>query len=388
MRTLLCAALAVLLLWTPGWGFEVRSGREASLPAGQRVDDDLVISGDNVEVAGEVGGNLYAVGSTVNVRGAVEGSVAAFAQTVNWEGTAKGSVHLAGQTVSASGTTEKNLAIAGQTVTVADKTRVSRELLGAGSTVTVAGVASKGVRLAGNIVSFSGQTEGPLVLAGDRARIGAPAVVGGDLTVYGKRAPVIEPGAQIRGTTKYIVREQKAGRGRAHRRHPLLNFLGRFAVWGVLSLILLAIAPRMLTQGADTIGSRPAATFGLGLAALICGPVVAVLLMVTVIGIPAGLVLLATYLVLLALTGVFSSMFLGRKILGPRRARWGTLLLGVAVIALGAMLPYVGWLVSLLAVVFGFGAEMLWLGGALSRQRTAPPPPPPAPQPAADSPAP
>jgi len=47
-------------------------------------------------------------------------------------------------------------------------------------------------------------------------------------------------------------------------------------------------------------------------------------------------------LALLVLSGVFSSMFTGRKALGPRRATWAALVVGVPIVALAATLPVVG----------------------------------------------
>lgn len=383
MRLLRCVCFAFLLLCAPAWGYQVISGSQVTVPAGQKIDDDLLITGKSVEVAGEVTGDLYVFGNTVNITGPVGGSIYVGAQTVMWDGAASGSANLAGQNVNASGSAKRNFAFAGQNVTIADKASAGREMLAAGASVAAGGTAAKGTRLAGSSVVFSGKTEGPLTLAAETARVTGGAVVGGDLTSYGQRKPTIEPGAQVRGVIRHVPPKAEAGARRARHKHPIRGFLFRFGLWGVLGLFVLLIAPRMLSQSADSIGARPGACLGFGAIALICAPVAFVIVSVTLVGISVGLLVMGAYLIALLLSGLFVSLFVGRKILGPKRATWAALLLGVAVVALACMLPHVGWLISVVVVVFGLGAEMVWLGAALGRQRATPPPPPPsAPAPA------
>ena len=56
------------------------------LPAGEVVDDDLFIVGDNIIVDGTVNGDLFAFGGTVVINGDVHGSLVTSAQTVTING--------------------------------------------------------------------------------------------------------------------------------------------------------------------------------------------------------------------------------------------------------------------------------------------------------------
>jgi hypothetical protein len=112
----------------------------------------------------------------------------------------------------------------------------------------------------------------------------------------------------------------------------------------------------------STLSARPAASFGLGLVALIVTPVAAVMLLVTVLGLPIGLMAIALYLVAIFLVRVFFIMWLGRALLswGGREVRNGwALVAGVVVYSVATLIPFVGGGVALLAIVFGLGASLL-----------------------------
>lgn len=66
---------------------------DGDLPAGEVVNDDLFIFGENVVVDGTVNGDLFAFGNTVTVNGTVNGSLFSGAQSVTVNGEVTGSVY-------------------------------------------------------------------------------------------------------------------------------------------------------------------------------------------------------------------------------------------------------------------------------------------------------
>jgi hypothetical protein len=95
-----------------------------------------------------------------------------------------------------------------------------------------------------------------------------------------------------------------------------------------------------------------------------------VLLLATVIGIPAGLIVLGVYLVALYLTQVIVGMAIGRYIL-PNGWNDGSrgfhlLAMAIGVILIGGLrfvpLPYVHGLLMLAITVWGLGAVAMLLG--------------------------
>jgi hypothetical protein len=142
----------------------------------------------------------------------------------------------------------------------------------------------------------------------------------------------------------------------------------------VAGALLVVLAPRLANQ-LGTNGKRIIPALPLGLLALIALPIVSIVLMVTVIGFPAGLVMLTLFLIGLYLTQAVVGITLGRFILpkswndGSRGFHLLAMTLGVIIIAAFRFvpLPWVWGGVSLIVTIWGIGA-VLMLIPVLSRQ--------------------
>jgi len=199
-----------------------------------------------------------------------------------------------------------------------------------------------GGRVAGDVTNFS-----------DRIVLSRGARVGGDLN-YGDERPVVEPGAVVGGETK------KFDVGDAF---PFSGFAVLLAVWLAVSvsslllgLVLLAFAPRA-ADAADVVGrDAPGPSIGWG-ALLVFGlPILAVLALVTLIGIPLGAGLLLALVPIYAVGYVTGAWLLGRRILRPATSRFVAFLVGWAILRVVALIPVAGGLGWLAATVFGLGA--------------------------------
>ena len=106
----------------------------------------------------------------------------------------------------------------------------------------------------------------------------------------------------------------------------------------------------------------------MGIVFLIVVPIVSVLVMITVIGIPLGLIALLLYGIALFSAQVFVGMTLGRLILsffsdGNRRMiQFLGLLLGLLILFGVSFIPYFGPWAPLVVIILGLGGLMLAIG--------------------------
>ena len=234
------------------------------------------------------------------------------------------------------GQTAGDVIVAHGDVTVAARGRVSGDLI----------VASGDVRVAGSV-------EGDLVSLADRVVLGPGARVGGDL-FYGDDKPVIPSGATVEGDVERVNIDEGLG------------FAAGVALWlGItisallLGLMLLWLFPRAAAAVYETAQARLGAAFGFGLLAFIALPIVAVLLLVTVVGLPLGLLLLLALAPIYALAYTVAAYALGQRILGPGRGRVVAFLAGLAILRVLAIVPVLGGLVWFAATLFGLGLLVL-----------------------------
>ena len=136
----------------------------------------------------------------------------------------------------------------------------------------------------------------------------------------------------------------------------------------LLGLALLWLAPRSLEAALEVARTATGAAIGIGLAVFFGLPAVAVLLMITVLGLPLGIALLLALLPIYAIGYTTSAFLLGRAIVKPPTSRFLAFLAGWGILRVIALIPGLGILAWFAATVFGLGA----LGIALWRSRHGP----------------
>jgi hypothetical protein len=182
---------------------------------------------------------------------------------------------------------------------------------------------------------------------------------------------VIDPAAQIAGGVERTTWRGPAGipSDETARR------VGRGVAWVwtlglvVLAAVLVALLPALTARVAMTARKRAGWSALAGFIALVCIPVAAVILMITLIGLPLGLILLFAYFALLPVGYVSAAVALGDGVLERAKPaasaaigwRVGAAALAVLVFALLARVPYLGALVALAALLIGLGAMVLQL---------------------------
>ena len=241
----------------------------------------------------------------------------------------------------------------------------------AGDVVVFDGPATVPGRVSGSVVAFSGGVTIPGTVDGDVVALSGPLTLGprarvsGDI-IYGEQRPVVPAGARVDGEIRRVDFEALSG--------PF-NLAGRLAFWLafsvsslVLGLLLLWLGPRAADVAWETAGSRLGPAIGWGLALFFGLPVVAVLALVTLVGIPLGIALLLALLPLYAVGYSAAAWLLGRVLVGPPRGRIVAFLAGWGILRVAALVPFLGGLAWFVATVLGLGVllVMVW------RARSAP----------------
>ena len=130
-------------------------------------------------------------------------------------------------------------------------------------------------------------------------------------------------------------------------------------------IIIILLAPRRLTSIAESIRSRPGASAGWGALILFVTPIAAIIVCITIIGIPMGLIALALWGIAIYLAQIPVGLFIGRWIIGrfrvveSRAIMLGALAIGLAILTLLRLIPYFGFFVGLAVVLFGLGAVIV-----------------------------
>jgi len=135
----------------------------------------------------------------------------------------------------------------------------------------------------------------------------------------------------------------------------------------VSGIVLFLLFPLFMSAAARNIRTSPWKSLGLGLLLLIVIPLAVTFLMMTLVGIPLALIMLAAYFIALLASVIVGMLFVGnlgldliRKAPASSAGRGiVALVLGAALLLLVQWIPFVGGLVWLLFLLLGFGALAL-----------------------------
>ncbi len=351
----------VMLLAAPSTtsAAEVRHGDPSfALPAGQEVNTDLIVFADRTQIDGTVDGDLVVFSNSVIVNGHIKGDIIAFGRDLRMNGTVDGNIRAANQSLTINGTVGKNVTSWAQDLVLADKA-------GVGGTMTLFdGNEELDGRVGGDLLALSGMTvlDGTLgrnvAIRGGRLRIGSDANINGRIKFQGEAAPEIAGGAKLASAPVVTIR--KRGRDYAQAKY----YWRQTMAWGasfLFGLVVLLVAPVFFGNVVHA-SDKVAPAIGLGVLFLIAIPVAAIFACITIVGLGLGVAAILLYLVALYSTQIFVGSWVGEKLLGLGSGigpAIGRLALGLAILRGLRILPYVGWLVTLIMLLWGLGALAL-----------------------------
>jgi hypothetical protein len=242
----------------------------------------------------------------------------------------------------------------------------------------VSGDARVAGRVDGDVVLLSGDAlvngkiDGDLITFGGEARLLPRAFISGDVR-YADKRPVVAGSAIVRGD---VNKED------GFDSFDLLPFVGAFVLWlgiglsmAALGALLLLVAPRAAEVVYERSRERLGPLIAIGFAVAIALPVAGAIAAVTLVGLPLAFVILLALLPLAAVAYCASAWVLGRRMVGPSRNRILAFLVGLAVLRAAALVPVLGFLVGLAAIVFGLGLLGAAIGAARDRDRQPNPSP-------------
>lgn len=347
---------------------EVRHSADlVTVGTNERVNDTLVAFGDSIAVDGTVNGDVVAFGRRVVVHGTINGDLITAAESVSVEGTVRGNVIGAGGSID---TTDaligRNLYGFGRNVT----TTLNAEIDGNAT------VFAEAARLGGTIgadatafarrIEISADVKHNVNAFAERVTLLDSARIGGDLTAHLNDASKLEiaPGAMIGGHTGARVTPPPL-RGNRYTRASFYVFqVLRFAAAFIAGLVLFSLFPSLRSIAFGS-GSGALKAGAIGLVAVVSTPILAVLAMITFIGLPLGAAALLAWLLALYLAKIVLAGLIGRRLLSADRAARRlapALAAGLAVLIVVVNIPYAGGPLNFILTVLGLGllTQRLW----------------------------
>ncbi|MCD4694299.1 polymer-forming cytoskeletal protein [bacterium] len=343
---------------------EIKNRKNITVEKGEVINENLYAFGENIVIKGKVEGDLIAFGENIKIEGEIEGDFIGAGLNIEINGTIKGGVKVVGESITINGIVEKNIYAVGPYLKTTKDSKTNWSLLFAGAEANLEGEIGRNLNMIGSRLVINNKIGKDAKIRLDKREGLIP------------KALIVEDGADISGNIFYKAGEDglvsetakiKGNLGYSKYKNEKKNFnswwwkffISTFSAL-FIGLVLISIMKGETLKIIASIKEKPLTTLGKGTLIMFLTPIVCIVLLFTIIGIPISLILLLSYIIIIIVTRVFVGILIGKLILQKLKIKKTSLMkemvVGVILLWFIFSLPEIGFMFSLIALWLGLGA--------------------------------
>jgi len=340
---------------------DFRKGETVEIRTDETVKGDLFFSGKLLRVEGTVDGDVYVFAQQADISGHITGDLICFVQSARVSGTVDGNIRAFTNNITLSGTVGRSITAFNEVLNIDSRAKVERNVTVFSQTVAMDGKIGRDFLGMFKNATLSGTVGGNVEGRGEGMNINSSAVVGGTSKFEGDEEPRVSSGAKLASPLEYKKMEHKPH----HQRD------GGFYIWKLiwtagfvlLGLVLFSLMPQFASETVQS-AENLLASIGLGVLVFPGVFIAALIACCTVVGLLVGISTLFVWFIVLLSSSLVVGAILGRWLLGPAAGTWaliGRMAVGVVVVRIAMMVPWLGIFVKVAVILWGMGAVALAL---------------------------
>jgi|GEM_PF-4477838 len=345
---------------------EEASQRAADVPKGEVIKGDYFSLGDTL-IEGTIQGTAYLLGADIRIEGTVEKSLVVLAGSVFISGRVGGNVHvLAGQVI-LEGVVEGNVSLIGANLLLSEPGEIRGDLFVIAGNTSLEQTIDGSVTAITSSLTLSGTIKKNLHTFVDSFRITKSGEVLGSINYRSRNKVMVDSKTRLNEVMKhhetilgYI--EQEKFFSHVSMGTEAVRFFVKFFYTFTIGLLLIGFFPNKLKRTVKALRNRPVKSFVSGLAVLLLLPVLAGILLVSVIGAPFALTLIALNIISFYTVTVFPVLWFSNAVfskIGWRQNTIFALAFGLTTYYFLTLIPVVGFFTACFSVILGFGATVV-----------------------------
>ena len=329
------------------------------------VQGDLIVGCQILSITGDVLENFYGAGQIIRIDGDVYGDVLAFAQDISLKGACGSSVRGCAETVYINGEVAGDVLVGGREIIIGPQAVIEGSLYAGCQTLTIEGVIKGMVKAGAEEVEIGGEIRLSSEITTDKLTFREGGRIGDNLTITSREPLDDDFQSHVMGRVIY----KKLAVDKDKCPFALIGGLWWLLASLVFAFIFIALFKNHYRENCELFYEKPWTTMLIGLLGLIVAPIAVIISIALVLTIPVGIVLGGVYLILLYIGWIAASILWGTLIMRLFGASEPSLflsaLIGVTVVVLLSMVPFLGCLVSFATVVTGLGFIMMGIRSQL-----------------------
>jgi len=316
--------------------------------------EEIFTLGDEIRVTAPLRNEFIGIGRRIHVQTNVEGDLIGIGLGVDFSGNAESDAYLFGFTIGVEGNIDGSITALGKNVNM--KSAVGGNLRVSAENITIDGEVKGKTILWGKSLFLKGRFN-DVVLYGNNLQFAPGTVVNGDLT-YSTPQEIDLSQLHVRGEIKW----NKPIAERAREKFPIRIMKKLYTFFSLLfpTMIMLWSFPNLFRQTTLISGSRFIRSFWTGLLLIILTVIALLVIFITIIGAPLGLIGTSFFFSAVYISRIFPSIFVGRKILFKMQEKTTTWVLaafiGIFLFSIISFNPVSKIILNIISIPAGFGA--------------------------------
>jgi cytoskeletal protein CcmA (bactofilin family) len=367
--SLLVGALLLVALLIPSavFAFNVKTADSVYIKKDEVVEGTLYVVSKNITIEGVVNGDLVALAQNITVKGKVIGDIISASQNLSVEGEVGGNIRSIANTIILIDTTVKrNANLVGTNVLIGENSNITWDAL------ILAGVAE-----------MRGTVQGSLHGVVDKLLISGNVNKDVSFTInqnndYYQGGPIeIADDSNIKGDLSYSYSEnlninKSLVAGAINFNEKIVENHWQKNIWNfiisvfsalVVGLVFLSISKNEMTIIQEKVNTKYGRSLMIGLGVLFLTPIVSIILMMTIIGMPLGFIMLILWFIMLYFAQIMVGLGLGKQIRerifkAKQKNIMADLIVGVTVLCLLFAIPMFGGVITFFSTLLGLG--VIW----------------------------
>lgn len=309
----------------------------------QWIEDDLYLCDENIVIEGIVDGNVFAIGNTVTVKAEIGGDLFVMADSFTLDGGyIYSSIFGIANDIKINGIACDVYAMANN-FTLEENGYIHRDLKLASQNVSINGTIRRNAYITSENIAFSEL---------------ANTYIYGNLT-YNSNKEISIPENAVTGNVNFNKVDEEVAPSTASSIISKLIDVGLLLLnTFIVTILAIWLTPNFIKKVSNMGIGKTLIALPIGLVALIVIPVISIVVLFTVIGIPLSCALLTIYFLLIAFATAFSSMAISGIMIKKSKSKIKFVLLALAstiVIWALSLIPFVGGIVEFLILILGLG---------------------------------
>lgn len=355
------------------FAFTAEKGASIYVGETKTIEGNYFAAAANITIDGHVTGDVICAAQSIVINGAVDGDVICVGQSVSINGKVGGNLRTAASDINIRGTIDRGVSLAAANVNIEKSARIGWDSLIAAANAQIRGELGRSLHGAGANYALGGKIVGDVDLyldnnqktASNELVVGETAEIGGKLNYMSKTDAKISEQAQIAGEvvrkTFPIKKERKSAKGG----YAIIMFIAMLSAL-IVGTVLVKLWRAPIIEITENMLKKFWPILGWGFVLTIITPIAAFLIAITIIGARLALIIFFAWMLMMMFSKIMAAIAFGVWLV---RNYWSAkkdslitaMVLGIVITWLIFYIPFLGLIVSAIALCWGMGGLLIYL---------------------------